>query len=97
MVSDLDKLLDSLPKYPNFMVMHFGEESRIIERMQKNFRSSDIDEYLLATLNKEKVDSLSSYENSFTKVKFIPPQKPRYQTNAKMYDYLFVTTLPEDM
>ena len=95
MASDLEKLLSSLPKSPNFMVLHFGEDDRLIEELKEFCK--DALEYRVLTFTKEAKERLVRFENSYTKVQQINPKRPKYHHPSKSYDYLFVTTLPNDL
>ena len=66
MAGDFKKLLDSLPKYPNFMVLHFSEDSTLINSLQEFCK--DALEYRVLTFSKEAKVSLEGFENSYTKV-----------------------------
>ena len=95
MASDIEKLLNSLPESPNFMVLHFSEDNSLIEPLQEFCKDSQ--EYRVLTFSKEAKEALESYENSYTKIQQINPKRPKYNHPSKFYDYLFITTLPQDL
>jgi len=94
MVDDIDKLLNSLPKSPEFMVLHFSEDNSLINKLQEFCK--DAAEYRVLTFDPKAKDELKKYENSYTKVQLANSQRPKYNHPSKFYDYLFVTSLPED-
>lgn len=95
MASDIEKLLDSLPKSPNFMVLHFSKDSNLIKPLQEFCKDSL--EYRILTFTKEAKEALEKYENSYTKVQLINPKRPKYNHPSKFYDYMFVTALPNNL
>jgi len=95
MKSDFNKLLDSLLKVPNYMVLHFSEDTTLIDEL-KDF-TKDASEYRVLTFTKEASESLKSYEDSITKIQPINPKRPKYHHPSKSYDFLFITTLPNNL
>ncbi len=94
MESDINKLFDSLPKYPNYMVMHFCDNSNLINKIE--CFAKDAREYFIFSFDKDIVDNLKDYKKDKTIIKYINPKRPRYHSPTKSYDYLFITSLPED-
>jgi len=94
MESDLNKLLASLPKYPSFSLIHFSNNCNLINEL-KEF-TKEAQEYLILTFSKNSLETLVKYENSSIKVQLINPKRPKYHNPSKSYDYLFITSLPED-
>jgi len=78
-------------------IMHFCSDSFLVEQI-KNYCQSESEycEYLLATLSEENAQNLKKFENSYTKVKYLSENRPRFHIQAKQYDYLFLTTLPQN-
>jgi len=95
MANDLEKLLKSLPKSPNFMVLHFSEDKTLVDELKEFCK--DALEYRILTFTQEAKEALEDVENSYTKVQLINPKRPKYNHPSKFYDYLFITTLPQDL
>ena len=97
MVNDIKKLLEALPKYPNFMVLHIAKEKTFIKELQDFYKEDDlISEYRILTFSNNTYESLKNFENSFTKVQLVNHKRPKYNHPSKFYDYLFVTFLPKE-
>ena len=96
-MSDVNNLINSLLQLPGMRVMHFTKDGALSKKLIEFCKSSEFDsEYLILTFNQEKLDSLKVYENSFCKVKYVNPKRPKYHIQSKQYDYLFIEDLPED-
>ena len=96
-MDSLTNLLNALPKSPGMRIMHFCKEPLLISQIQEYCKSeSDYCEYLIATFHAEDATRLQVYANSFTKIKYLHPKRPRFHMQSKQYDYLFLTTLPND-
>ncbi len=94
-MSEIEQLLEALPKSPGMRIMHFCKEPILIEQIQKYCKSQEpYCEYLLATFHQIDADTLAKYQNGFSKVKYLNEKRPRFHIQAKQYDYLFLTTLP---
>lgn len=95
-MSGLRSLLEALPKSPGMRIIHFCKEPILIDEVQNYCQDqADYCEYLLATFSQEDLEGLVGYENSYTQVKYLNENRPRYHMQSKQYDYLFVTTMPE--
>jgi len=98
MPKEIVKLLDALPKHPNFMVMHFAKDSRYIKDIEKFCLDGDFSqEYKILTFSNEAENKLKGYENDLIKVQFANLKRPRFSMQGKFYDYLFVLDLPENL
>ena len=95
-MSQIDKLLESLAIAPAMRVMHFAKEPTLCQKIGTFCQKSEDSEYLIYTFCEEALEALKPYENSYTKAKLTNPKRPKYNIQAKLYDYLFLTTLPED-
>ena len=93
--SDIDKLLNSLPKSPNYMVLHFTQDETLVSKFQDFFKDSS--EYRVLTFTNEAKERLDKFNNSYTKVQLINPKRPKYNHPSKFYDFLFVTALPNNI
>ncbi len=94
---NIQALLQALPKSPGMRIMHFAKEPSLISQIQNYcHKESDYCEYLIAALNEEDAALLKKFENSYTKVKYLNENRPRFHMQAKQYDYLFLTTLPKN-
>lgn len=96
-MSEINKLLDSLQKSPGMRIMHFCADKKHITPI-KDFckEESSFCEYLIVTFTEEDAKKLTSHKNSYCKVNYLSPKRPRFNMNAKLYDYLFVETIPEE-
>ncbi|HHD74896.1 MAG TPA: hypothetical protein ENL00_03640, partial [Nitratifractor sp.] len=96
-MSGLRSLLEALPKSPGMRIIHCCKEPILIDEVQNYCQDqSDYGEYLLATFSQEDLEGLVGYENSYTQVKYLNENRPKYHMQSKQYDYLFVTTMPEN-
>ncbi len=94
MASDIEKLLESLPKSPSFMVMHFTKDATLIKEL-KEF-CQDAQEYRVLTYEAREKESLEDYASGNMAVQLINPKRAKYNHPSKFYDYLFVTALPQN-
>lgn len=96
-MSSFQSLLEALPKSPGMRIMHFCKEPILIDEIQNYCKDqSDYCEYLLATFSQEDLEKLAKYENSYTQLNYLNENRPRYHMQSKQYDYLFITTMPEE-
>ncbi len=96
-MDNIQALLQALPKSPGMRIMHFAKEPSLILQIQNYcYKESDYCEYLIATLSEEDAVRLKKFENSYTRVKYLNENRPRFHMQAKQYDYLFLTTLPKN-
>jgi len=95
-MSQIDKLLNSLPAYPGMRIMHFTNKPIICNNLSNFCQKSEDSEYLILTFEENSLKELKTFENSYTKAKVVNPNRPKFNTQAKLYDYLFLTTLPDD-
>jgi len=96
-MDSIKALLQSLPKSPGMRIMHFCKEPLLISQIQEYCKSeSDYCEYLIATLTAQDATKLQEFQNSYTEVKYLSPQRPRFHMQSKQYDYLFLSTLPQE-
>jgi len=96
-MAEVDNLLNSLMRAPGMRVMHFSKEDTLCQNI-KNFCSSrEFDsEYLILTFTQESEDELKHLEDEITKVKYVNENRAKFNIQAKLYDYLFITDLPSD-
>ena len=96
-MAEVDNLLNSLMRAPGMRVMHFAKEDTICQNIQNFCSSSEFDsEYLILTFKQESEDKLKHLENDITKVKYVNEKRPKFNIQAKLYDYLFITNLPSE-
>ena len=96
-MAEIDNLLNSLMQAPGMRVMHFAKDDTLCSNIQNFCRGSDFDsEYLILTFSQEDEESLKHIEDEITKVKYVNENRPKFNIQAKLYDYLFVTDLPTD-
>jgi len=95
-MSQIDKLLESLAIAPAMRVMHFAKEPTLCDNISNFCKKSEDSEYLIYTFYEEALEALKAYENSYTQVKLTNPKRPKYNIQGRLYDYLFLTTLPVD-
>ena len=98
MKSEIDKLLNSLAKQPNFMVMHFAKDKKYVNQIQSWCKDGNLcNEYRVLTFSTEVEEELKVFEDEITKVKYLTSKRPRYSMQGKFYDYLFVFDLPQNL
>lgn len=96
-MSEVDKLLNSLPQNPGMRVMHFTKDGALCKSIKEFCSSSEFDsEYLILTFDQDTQEALKVYEDSFCEVKFVNERRPKYHMQSKQYEYLFVDSLPND-
>jgi len=96
-MKEVKKLFDSLLKSPGMRVMHFSNDKSLINEIKEFCNLSQYEsEYLIITFNEKAQESLKALEDDITKVKYYSENRPRYNIQAKLYDYLFINILPKD-
>ncbi len=95
-MSELDKLLDSLLVVPGMRIMHFCKDDAICGNLSRFCQKSEDGEYLILTFNEKDYNKLLKYKNGCIKVKQVLEERKRFNTQAKLYDYLFLSTLPKN-
>jgi len=96
-MSQVTDLLNSLPKSPAMRIIHITNSNKLCSEIQNFSKDTDnSNEYLILTLKQELETSLKSLENSYTKVKYLDTNRPKYNIQAKLYDYLFIEALAND-
>lgn len=96
-MAEVDSLLNSLMLVPGMRVMHFANDSILCKSIQNFCKESEFNsEYLILTFSQESEYSLKYLEDEVTKVKYINENRPKFNIQAKLYDYLFITTLPSN-
>ena len=96
-MNETKKLLNSLLKSPGMRIMHFSSDSTLVDEIKEFCNSSEYSsEYLIITFNQEIEKRLKSIEDEITKVKYYSENRPKFNIQAKLYDYLFITNLPID-
>ena len=92
--SRVEQLLSIINLYPAIRIMHFSDGGDVLTEKICEFCSKYEYEYQLNTLNKASYEELQAkyMEHKLVKIKHINPKQPRYATQAKLYDYLFVTS-----
>jgi len=93
-----NKLLNNLGEFKdepsNWFAKFSTQKPSEIQNFSKDTDNSN--EYLILTLKQELETSLKSLENSYTKVKYLDTNRPKYNIQAKLYDYLFIEALAND-
>jgi hypothetical protein len=92
---DIEKLLSSLSKSPNYMVLHFTNDTTLVKELQEFCKDSA--EYRILTFTNSAKEALEKFNNSYTKIGLINPKRPKYNHPSKFYDFLFITTLPNNI
>ncbi len=95
-MSGIDSLLNSLMRPPGMRVMHFCESDLFCKNLSDFCKDIENSEYQILTFSKESEELLQKYKNSYTKLRLVSPQRPKYNIQGKLYDYLFITVLPQD-
>ena len=94
-MSDIDNLLNALMQAPGMRVMHFTKDDTLCRNIQNFCKGSEFDsEYLILTFKQKSEDKLKALECENTKVKYVNENRPKFNIQAKLYDYLFITDLP---
>jgi len=87
----INLLLDVIPDHPNMRIMHFVDEVTILSEQLSMLCHDREYEYLLLCKDHNSLSPLlEAHHSTGAKVKHIDLSKPRYHTQAKMYDYVFV-------
>lgn len=96
-MDELDNLLSSLMQLPGMRVMHFAKDDTLCNNIENFCKGSEFDsEYLILTFNKESEERLKYLEDEVIKVKYVNENRPKFNIQAKLYDYLFISTLPSN-
>ena len=96
-MADIDNLLDSLMQAPGMRVMHFAKDDTLCQNIQDFCKGSEFDsEYLILTFKQEDEEKLKQLEDEIIKVKYVNENRQKFNIQAKLYDYLFITNLPSD-
>ena len=96
-MSEIDNLLNSLMQAPGMRVMHFAKDDTICKNIQNFCKGSDFDsEYLILTFSQDDEERLKYLEDDITKVKYVNENRAKFNIQAKLYDYLFITNLPNE-
>ena len=90
----VEQLLGIINLYPAIRIMHFSDGRDILTEKICDLCSKHEYEYQLNTLNEASHEELKAEysDREYVKLKHINPKQPRYATQAKLYDYLFVTS-----
>jgi len=59
-MSQIDKLLNSLPAYPGMRIMHFANEPIICKNLSNFCQKSEDGEYLILTFQEENLEALKT-------------------------------------
>ena len=94
----IDQLLSIINLYPSIRVMHFSENSLELNRSILNLCRKHDYEFQLNCTSKEAFDTLSRELDSspLLHIKEFDLRVPRYAIQAKVYDYLFVSSMIDD-
>ena len=95
----IDQLLGIINLYPSIRIMHFSDGSHLLsKKISRLCEENDYEYQLNCTSDIFYQKSTVKYvESNLVKVKFINLEQPRYAIQAKMYDYLFVTSdIPDE-
>ena len=96
-MAEIDNLLDSLMQVPGMRVMHFAKDDTLCQNIQNFCKGSEFDsEYLILTFSQRDEEELKQLEDEITKVKYVNENRPKFNIQAKLYDYLFITNLASD-
>ncbi len=90
----IDQLLGIIDLYPAIRIMHFSDGSHLLSKKIWQLCEENDYEYQLNCTNDVCYEESSSKyaESENIKIKQINLAQPRYAIQAKMYDYLFVTS-----
>jgi len=90
----IDQLLSIINLYPSIRIMHFSDGSHLLsKKISRLCKEHDYEYQLNCTSDIFYQKSALKYaDDDYVKVKLINLKQPRYAIQAKMYDYLFVTS-----
>jgi hypothetical protein len=95
----IDQLLGIINLYPSIRIMHFSDGSHLLTKKISQLCEEHNYEYQLNCTNDvcyEKA-TIKYADANHIKIKQIDLAQPRYAIQAKMYDYLFITsTIPDE-
>ena len=95
----IDQLLDIINLYPSIRIMQFSDGSHLLSKKISRLCEENDYEYQLNCTNDTfyQKSTLKYADSDLVKVKHINLDQPRYAIQAKMYDYLFVSSdIPDD-
>ena len=95
----IDQLLGIINLYPSIRIMQFSDGSHLLsKKISRLCEENDYEYQLNCTDDIFYQKSILKYaENNHVKVKQINLGQPRYAIQAKMYDYLFVSSdIPDE-
>jgi len=96
-MGEIDNLLNSLMQAPGMRVMHFAKDDIFCKNIKSFCRGSEFDsEYLILTFSQDDENKLKYIEDEITKVKYVNENRPKFNIQGKLYDYLFIKNLPND-
>ncbi|SFV62044.1 hypothetical protein MNB_SV-6-349 [hydrothermal vent metagenome] len=90
----VEQLLGIINLYPAIRIMHFSDSDDILTKKIYELCSKSEYEYQINSIDKASSEELTNRygELPYIKIKHINLKQPRYATQAKLYDYLFVTS-----
>lgn len=95
----IDQLLGIINLYPSIRIMQFSDGSHLLSKKISRLCEAHGYEYQLNCTSDifYQKSTLKYADTDLVKVKFINLDQPRYAIQAKMYDYLFVTSdIPDE-
>ena len=94
----VEQLLGIINLYPAIRVMHFTDGDDLLSQKIYELCREHEYEYQLNTMDEISYENLRRVygDMPYVKVKQINPKQPRYATQAKLYDYLFVNSKISD-
>lgn len=95
----IDQLLGIINLYPSIRIMQFSDGSHLLsKKISRICEENDYEYQLNCTSDIFYQKSMLKYvDNDHVKVKLINLEQPRYAIQAKMYDYLFVSSdIPDE-
>jgi len=95
----IDQLLGIINLYPSIRIMQFSDGSHLLSRKISRLCEENDYEYQLNCTSDifYQKSTLKYADSDRVKVKLINLEQPRYAIQAKMYDYLFVTSdIPDE-
>ncbi len=97
-IEQIKQLLSIINLYPSIRIMHFSDKLMELDREIVALCDQNSYEFQLNATSKEYFDSATREfgENPLLHIKDFNLNIPRYATQAKLYDYLFVSSTIED-
>jgi len=94
----VEQLLGIINLYPAIRIMHFSDGDDILTKKIYELCSENEYEYQINSIDKISYEELAGryIDLPYIKIKYIDLKQPRYVTQAKLYDYLFVTSDIDD-